>query len=241
MSSEDDDLFSYDSNTSAGDFDSNTTSDSSLNEKTFRDKIGASSRRYGSGTNVPMIANIVNYTFTTASKIGRTDTLDTPMRAVYDFVNQSTEGFVDLVLTKTELESKIVLLNSQKNFINVIHQVLEDFGRESSVSNARFAMYIDCFVDYVDFSLSNLTKQYVDFCATHGLKHDKSIVERGVYAYITPSLAFIGGNPPGDLHYKYGDISTLRSRYHAMMSIWITYGLQLVREKENSSFSEVFV
>ena len=243
MSSDDDDLFSFngpsDNQPSSSNGDSGPRSVD--DEELFRSHVGDRYRRHGNSTQKPLIASIIHYAFSVASRVITTDYLTTNTRALYDYVNISSEGEIDARLIQYELETLLVILHAQKSLVNTIHETLEQHGRETSIAAARFGMYVDCYVDYLNFSIEVTSKQYVEYSHQHGLKVEDSVLERGVYRYITPSLAALGGNPPGDFHYKYGDVSKIRSRTHALITIWIAYGMQLVSEKEsNTSFEEVF-
>lgn len=243
MSSDDDDLFDF-----SGPTDNSSSSpipediDRSVqDEDLFRSHLGEHKRRYGNSTEKPLIASIIHYAFSVTSRILTTDSLATNARALYDYVNLSSEGEVDERLMQYEMEMTLVMLYAQKALVNTIHETLEQHGRERSIAAARFGMYVDCYVDYLNFSIEVASKQYIEYSEQHGLKIEKSVLERGVYQYVTPALSVMGGNPPGDFHYKYGDISNIRSRTHALITIWIAYGMQLASEKEsNTSFEEVF-
>jgi hypothetical protein len=229
--SSDDDIFDLGSPSS--------DDDTVVSDTKLRKKISGGVRR-DSGVPVPMIANLIDFTFKVATKMLKNETFNTNARALYDIVNEGMEGHVDLRVTLYDMESTLVALHAQKRFVNVVHESIEKLGRESSESTARFAMYIDCWVDYVDFALKTKSEQYRQFAEHNGLKYHQSIIDRGVYAYISPSLALMAGNPPGDLHYKYGNISELPSKNSALVTIWITYGLQLIAEKDSRAFEDIF-
>lgn len=197
-------------------------------------------QRYGLKLDVPFLSYVIQFTFKSAAQMLTDSHIQTPARALYDIVNQSMEGEVDNRLIMYQLESKLVQLHSQKRFINAVNETLEKVGRETSETTARFAMYIDCWVDYVDFALAAATEKYVQFGELHSLAVMPSVVERGTYPYITPSLAVLGGNPPGDRHYAHGDISSLHSRDHALTCLWLSYGLERAAEKEDPAFEDVF-
>jgi hypothetical protein len=229
--SSDDDIFDLGSNEP----DDVTT----LSEAKLRRKISGGVKRDG-GVPVPMIANLIDFTFKFATRMLQNQTFNTNARALYDIVNEGMEGAVDVRVHLYDMESTLVALHAQKRFVNIVHESIEKLGRESSESTARFAMYIDCWVDYVDFCLKTKSDSYRQFAEHHGLKYHQSIIDRGVYAFVSPSLALMAGNPPGDLHYKYGDISSVPSKQSALVTIWITYGLQLIAEKDSRAFEDIF-
>lgn len=236
----DDDIFNnYDSSTTSPYDDEPVTSPSA--EQNATKKLAQNHQYYGLKFELPIVTHVVHFTFRAAASLRRTEQLNTPAaRALYDFVNEGTEGEVDARLRLYEIESRVVLLHDQKRFINSINEALERVGRERSESTARFAMYIDCWVDYVDFALAANIEQYVQFAEAHGLRTLPTVIESGMYPYVTPSLALLGGNPPGKNHYLHGDVSQLQSRNHALIALWISYGLDIAAEKESVAFEDIF-
>lgn len=235
----DDDIFQFDSS-SREPYEGDSLG-SAPTEESVAKKLSQNHQHYGLKLDLPLIAHVVHFTFRASSSLRRNDSLNNPAaRALYDFVNESTEGEVDLRMRFYEIESRVVVLHDQKRFINVIHEALERVGRERSESTARFAMYIDCWVNYVDFALASNVENYVQFAELHGLKALPSIIESGTYPYATPSLAVLGGNPPSRQHYLHGDVSQFHSRNHALVALWISYGLDVVAEKESAAFEDLF-
>jgi hypothetical protein len=235
----DDDIFDFNS-TSSEVPDTGYSADTPKARDTTSAQLRDNFQRFGLKVDVPFLSHVIQFTFKSAAQMLMDSHIQTPARALYDIVNQTMEGDVDNRLIMYQLESKLVQLHNQKRFINAVNDTLEKVGRETSETTARFAMYIDCWVDYVDFALAAATESYVQFAEVHGLAAMPSVIERGTYPYITPSLAVLGGNPPGDRHYAHGDISQLHSRYHALTCLWITYGLERAAEKEDPAFEDVF-
>lgn len=231
--SSDDDIFDFGSSAPAED-------DLAPTESKPTGRFGRSIRRGDGSVPVPYIASLINFTFEMTAKMMRSQNLNTNARAVYDIVNEGMEGHVDIRVKLYEMEATLVVLHSQKRFVNVVNESLEKIGREASESMSRFAMFIDCWVDYVDFSIKTNAERYKTYAEYHELKYHQSLMDRGVYPYVSPSLAIMAGDPPGDLHYKHGDVSALPSKSAALVSIWVTYGLQLIQEKDSKAFEDIF-
>lgn len=233
----DDDLFHYDEDSGS----SPGSPSEAVTSSGFEGQMKSHIRKASSGTiPIPFTASALGYVFGLAARLRRTSDAKSNMRAAYDIVNESTELAADIRMIHYELENELVLLHMQLRLANIAFTALENVGRETNEETARFGMYLDAWVDLLKFTLELKQQAYTDFGREHRLKVFPTVIERGAFPYVTPSLHALANNPPCDFHFRYGDVSGLTRKMTNVYEMWIQLAVEFMVKADDRMLQEIF-
>lgn len=143
------------------------------------------------------------------------------LRAMYVLLDRESDGELTRLSELFMIEQSIVAMRTLSSYFDVIYCAVVNIDHQQRVEAVeRFELYIKSLLKFLNYAIPMYTEEYLELCNLYDQQPNASIVQTGTFDKVSPDLYYCFNSAIRGSHYRFGDVSYVRSSIEKAVNIF---------------------